>query len=258
MTKNKNKSEHVLQDHTRKGKCFIPPLIDKLGPMHPVHWIDDLLPEFLWIGLLIKQYDLKESIDLCSVLSKAANEVVKPDKSHAFNQISEYALVSSVHASGIASVLGKEKTEKILVPLWTLVHQYPECPLRNFFSDLWAKEHPLEKGSAMKFLKEVVDLMLDRRDKFGMYVQTTAYYLGLINGKIKIFANLECAHYDPNWILDYPDTENSLKLAGAVRNTINMGGGIVTDSDSHAKWCTYFWNRGLEISPCEFWRGTPR
>lgn len=255
MRKKKNTGQ-VLQDHVRKGKRFTPPLIDKLGPMQHVHWIDDLLPEFLWIGLLIKQYDLKESIELCSVLSKATNEVVRPDKSHAFYQISEYALVSSVHASGIASVLGKEKTEKIFVPLWTLVQQYPECPFRNFFSDSWAKEYPLERDSATKFLKEVVDLMLDRRDKFGMYVQTTAYYLGLISGKIKIFANLECAHYDPNWILDYPDTENSLKLAGAVRNAINMGGGIVTDS--HAKWCKYFWNRGLEISPCEFWRGTPQ
>ncbi len=257
MSKKVKKSDQVLQDHARKGKRFIPPLIDKLGPMQHVHWIDELLPEFLWIGLLIKRYGLKEGIELCSLLSKESNAVVKPEKSQAFNQVSEYALVSPVYAVEIGHVIGKEKMDQILAPLSPLVNIYPECPLGNFFTDSWMKEHPLEIEAATESLKAVVELMLDRHEKFGMYVQTTAYYLGLISGKIKIFANLDCAHYDPNWILDYPDTENSLKLAGAVRNTINMGG-IVTDPNSHAKWCKYFWNRGLEISSCEFWEGTPQ
>ena len=40
----------VLGDHRRVGKRFVPPFVAMLGQLQYVKWIDDLLPEVLWLA----------------------------------------------------------------------------------------------------------------------------------------------------------------------------------------------------------------
>ena len=52
MTAGKKKTPKVLADHKKVGKKFIPPFGAKLGPLDEVRWVNDLVPELVWLPLL--------------------------------------------------------------------------------------------------------------------------------------------------------------------------------------------------------------
>jgi hypothetical protein len=66
----------VLGDHKRVGKRFIPPVIATLGELSEVAWIDDILPELLWLGILNDAYGLKGGVQLAVSLAKSVRAVV--------------------------------------------------------------------------------------------------------------------------------------------------------------------------------------
>lgn len=51
MTDGDTPKGQVLLDHKKVGKRFVPPLL-QLGPLGEIKWIDCILPELLWLGLL--------------------------------------------------------------------------------------------------------------------------------------------------------------------------------------------------------------
>ena len=132
--------------------------------------------------------------------------------------------------------------------IWPLINLYPECPLAVFFDEEWKTNHVQSKDEALKILKMVAEDMLDRRERFGMFVQATAVYLDCATGKMHLPMSMK--DFDLNNIADYPHTDESQKMASFVRAAIN-GYGMLQKKESHNTWSDYFWNRGLEISPCE-------
>ena len=52
-------------------------------------------------------------------------------------------------------------------------------------------------------------------------------------------------------VANFPRTEESKKVAGAVRGTCSF---LFNDTfyDKKSFWPSYFWNRGLEIEKCDF------
>lgn len=245
------KPKKILHDHKKKGRKLVPPFVHSMGNITPVRWLDNLLPEIFWLGLLAKQYGEKDAADLALKLSTVTNEIIQPEMAYSFNFISEYSLVTTTHSLKILEKVGKEKSELILNGLWPLVFFYPMCPLKVLFPETW--NEGINKNSSLDLLKEVAELLSDRREKFATFVQTTSYYLGIMSGKVRIAAGLPSADFDLNEIEHYPDTEQSRKIASSVRAHMNGLGGIVLDNQSHKDWAKYFWNRGFEISPCEPW-----
>jgi len=53
-------------------------------------------------------------------------------------------------------------------------------------------------------------------------------------------------------ISDYPTTKRSLEIAGSIRATLNAFFGRPNVMAGDGVWPIEFWNRGLEISSCEF------
>jgi hypothetical protein len=64
----KHHSRRILANHKQVGKRFIPPFVATLGPLSEVRWVDDVLPELLWLALLNHQHGWKDGADLCLVL----------------------------------------------------------------------------------------------------------------------------------------------------------------------------------------------
>jgi hypothetical protein len=82
-----------------------------------------------------------------------------------------------------------------------------------------------------------------------MLVQATATWLAFDSGKLKVKEGLALASFPE--IEKYPETELSQKVGSGVRSTLNMLFGSAELCNS-AEWPDYFWNRGLEVSKCEF------
>ena len=82
-------------------------------------------------------------------------------------------------------------------------------------------------------------------------VQATATWLAFDAGRLKVSAGLALADFPR--IEDYPNTEQSERIAGSIRATINQMFGDTDLLASESDWPTKFWNRGLELEPCEDW-----
>ena len=60
----------VLADHQKVGKRFIPPFL-KMDKIVEVRWVDPILPELLWLGLLNARYGLAKGAELAVAISRA-------------------------------------------------------------------------------------------------------------------------------------------------------------------------------------------
>lgn len=49
-----------------------------LGPLNSVKWIDDLLPEMLWLGMLNEDHGHREGTRLAKELATAVDHVMRP------------------------------------------------------------------------------------------------------------------------------------------------------------------------------------
>jgi hypothetical protein len=69
---NRNRKS-VLRDHKRVGKRFIPPMAQL--NMTEVSWVDSILPELVWLGLLNSMYGRVKGAELAITLPKIAARV---------------------------------------------------------------------------------------------------------------------------------------------------------------------------------------
>lgn len=59
---------------------------------------------------------------------------------------------------------------------------------------------------------------------------------------------------DINEIFNYPNTEESKKVAASIRASVNALHGVSMEDNTsnQSEWATRFWERGFEVSECIF------
>ena len=82
-----NEKNRILQGYVRKGKKFISPL-KALTNVKPYGYVDDLLPELLWIALLHDHNDYHFGRDVLECVVKLSEkwEIYRSQTISLFNQ----------------------------------------------------------------------------------------------------------------------------------------------------------------------------
>lgn len=97
-----------------------------------VKWLDKILPEIIWIGLLQEKFGIKRSIEICCAIANAASDVIDEQKSMSVALISNYKQLTSHQYTELLKIL---ETKKVLTELSCglegFIAIYPDCPLRN-------------------------------------------------------------------------------------------------------------------------------
>jgi hypothetical protein len=238
--------QRALSDHKQIGKRFIPPFVAAM-PITEVGWVKEILPELLWLALLEQQYGLERSPDIALALSNAALEVTD-DKSRWFALCSSYAALSELQRDEVVARLRATRELGLLQqPLYPLIHYYPECPL-SFLFDAASRERQVG-GVSLATVKEAVATLFDRRSVLATRAQASGVYLAFVGGQLSVDKSVSLANFPE--VANYPSTEESARIAAAVRAAVTMFVGE-RPADSSATWCRYFWNRGLEVESCEW------
>lgn len=240
----KSKSQ-VLQDHKRVGKRFIPPLLvypgDKLSF---VSWYRDLLPEFLWIALLCDQQGYRVAVDSVIKLSDIVNTVVRNKRRRCgFCLASDY---DSIEYDGREEVISKidQELRNILNPcIGIVVKFYPDFPMSWLVSSKWINEISIGL-EALEDIKRAIRLRTDKTSKASMECQVLAYVMEVKSGKLKLHE-----FHDPNLISEYPNSDESRKMAAFVRAMMN---GLILMRELKTDWASKFWRHSYAISPCEY------
>lgn len=233
----------VLEDHKRIGKRFIPPFLYQIGRLSEVSWVDEIMPELIWIGLLIDRYGYRQGVELGLQLSKSAISAYKSEKCEFFAWLSSFERLSEEQREILVRNLeGLDILSDISDGLRPLLSLYPDCPL-CFLAD-----HPMRPAdNDLDLMKNIVEKLYARRDVFATRVQATAIYFAFVAGCLEVAEGTSLADFPE--VEKYPDTEESKRVAASVRASLNFLYGVARDRHS-TEWPLIFWNRGLALEGC--------
>ena len=232
----------VLQGYRQDGKRFIPPLL-QLGPLHENEWMDDRVPELIWIALLNQTLGTREGTAAATAVAKAA-AACAPATKKAFAAASDYAQLTDDEKHCVLSKLnGEDVLGEIRSSLAVLANCYPDFPLK-FLLDTYS-ECLTEADSTLDNLKSTIANISDRQSSPAVFAQATVVYINFINEKLKVSPNVSLANFPA--IEDYPLTEESQKVAAGVRSAVVS----LLSLDVPQQWRNSFWNQGRILSKCE-------
>ncbi|MCY4586263.1 MAG: hypothetical protein OXB98_09530 [Bryobacterales bacterium] len=245
MSTARKKTPKVLADHKKVGKKFIPPFVAKLGQLGEVRWVNDLVPELLWLALLSDRHGRERGVDLARRLALAAVDARRSKPTSWFALASAYAKLSVSEQEAVVAKLGKDgAVQEIRTALSPLLTFYPECPLRFLFDN-----PPESEDDSLEKFKDVLVTIFDRWDTPSTFEQATAVYIAFCSGMLKVSKDLALANFSA--IEEFPNTEESHHVASGARATVSMFYEQFKTDDS-AVWVSYFWRRGLELDDCMF------
>ncbi len=239
---NERRTRRVLGDHRQFGKRFVPPFTATLGRLNEVSWLD-MLPELLWLGMLNDRCGRHGGAALSAAVGKAFVAAVGsiapwPARTSAYaTMLADQAIVfrENLRGAPLADLHGA---------LRSLVALYPACPLRV----CWDPGQALESDARdLAIARDSVDALLIRDGDAATFAQANAIYIAFVIDKLKVAPGLALANFPA--IEQYPHTEDSKRIASAVRATVNGLSG--EEEQSTSEWTRYFWRRGLELSSCE-------
>lgn len=223
-----------------------------LGRLNPVKWIDTLLPEVLWLGMLNNDYGHRRGIPLAEALATAADRAMAPH-TKVFAIESAYSSIPSERWGEIIRLVSTDSFGELQRTLRPLVALYPASAFRG----LWDGDQLQPIEGDVGIMRTQVGTMANRGGRPAMLAQANAIYVAGITEKLilnqgSMLSNLEA-------ITQYPDTEESRMVGSAVRAASLMLGRH-TDEDHRAgtEWTRYFWQRGIEIRRCERWSSSSR
>jgi hypothetical protein len=224
--------QKILKDHKRIGKRFVPPLM-QLG-MEEVNYINQLLPEIIWMGLVFDRIDYRAGINLCEQTAKLAHEIYANEKHTNFALCSSFLGLEDRQREELVSRLQHQTLlEPIQLYLAPLILLYDNFPM----SFLGVTQAKIDKETLIKRIKGGIQRYMDKYEKPGLILQSTTIYIRGITGGLLLNKDIEAP--DLNSIIDNPESEAAKRAAGFVRSTVLME--IMS-----------FWNQGLQIDACEF------
>jgi len=234
-------AKKILDGHKKVGTKFIPPAKYKLN-LDELNWVDNLLPELIWLGVLNEELGVKKGIEIGSFFVKSAFEVSKTNRQLDFSFISSYKFLTSDELSQLI-VKTKEKKyfDDLTNSLRAFVSLYPDNNPLNF---LFPQKEEFDKSKSIIEFKKILEKNFYRRDKSAMLLQATVMYsLGLAD---KLFFLEHIEPPDLNAIFTEFDSDKAKRSAGAVRAFVSSTFGFISETIKD-DWSRYFWDNGLQL-----------
>ena len=233
----------VLGDHRRVKSKMVTPFNDAFGPMHEVSWINMMIPELLWIALVQQAWGPRRGVEIITAFTRDVRKSDQQRDQTIWAAAGKFTAFPEGVLSGI--IKGRSYRDDLCAPLAPLNAHYPNHPMR----DLIPSTSEVTQARDIGGLRALVGELFDRSSTTAIMVQATATWLAFDTGRLKVSTGLALADFPR--IEDYPATEQSQRIAASIRATLNQMFGETNLMASGTEWPIAFWNRGLELQPCE-------
>jgi hypothetical protein len=235
----------VLGDHKRVKSKLITPFNDLLGPTLDVSWINTMIPELLWMALLHDAYGDHRAVEVVTSFTRALRAHTQKFSGEVFAAAGKFSDLPEGALQAIMAGLDTSCADAVRTALAPLVAWYPAHPL----NEMYGNSKPEPELAMLQDLRRVVGGMYDRSERATIMVQATAIWLAFDSGRLKVAADLSLASFPE--IQDYPTTELSQRIGASIRASLNQMFGEGQMMASDGRWPIAFWNRGLQLEPCE-------
>lgn len=241
----------VLADHVAVKRKLIPPFMKRLGSkLHQFSWTRQLVPEAVWIGLIIDRCGYQNAREHCLALSRAVRSAMNHPTRPMFVRLSTFLSLSDTEKATVLSSLDTRALIEVRRSLQPLTAMAPAHPLA------FLGEEPgmlVEENRFPAVLRE----FYDRNSRLAVLALALGYELGLNQGKIHVAPHLVDGLIESFRVIgDYPKTEEAQRAAGSFRASSAMlfmeqrpdGGGFQDDEP----WVSDFWDLIAGFGPCLF------
>lgn len=248
MTTDKRKP--VLDDHKRKGKKLLPPILASIGDTYsPYSFIREIVPELIWISLLIQEFGFRKGIELSVKLAQLADKYASIEPKPLFSRLSSYSKLSQEENRSILAELSADEIDRLTRGLSLLSCLFPENPLQLFCCD---NIELTEKQNDE--LSQLLEKLYDKNDVLTVRTLSIAMYIGIATERVKFTKEMfDKTITDFEVIHEYPHTEESKMAASSFRASAPMLLGSIprteTD-DEHDKLLEEFWEKVAGFGPC--------
>ena len=239
----------ILNDHKRQGRRLVPPLLASLGERYlPYSWLTDLVPEAVWLALMIEKHGFRAASRLCANLAIAAADTCNADDVPLFNRMSSFLQLSPKQICDIQASLDDESLNEISDALQPLTRVFPDHPLSGFAA--LKQEHGDQTA-----LVTILPKLYDRTERLAVQSMAIAYFVGLEQGKVHVAPHLVAELIkDFTDIEAYPDTDASEEAASSFRAAAPM---ILQrlapegeEPPVESPWKKQFWDGVAGTGPC--------
>lgn len=238
-------AKKILDGHKKVGTKFVPPLIQRLNNMVEVSYINQMLPELIWMGVLIERHGQRKGIELTALLARKAFEV-KTQKEMInfgicsnFDKLSERSRNSILSDKEIISELHNYSDALSLID--TLYDHFPLSFLCQPMKDY-------DESELLGKFAHILAKYWDKFDQPASIMQANITYIGVINKEVSFAEGLKP---DLEAILEAPESERG-KRAKSQTRTGAMMQFMHHGNEAENCWSRRFWNQGLSNSQCIF------
>lgn len=240
----KDKSK-ILSDHKQVGKKLLPPFLHSFpGQFNESPYLYKVLPEIIWQGFLNDKYGIKNSVEITMYLLNTISEATNLDKGKLCCFISNFETLDEKQIDKILSRFFLNYNYKKLVEAITpFINVFPECPLNKILYNAI----PEYSENDLQYVKNITSKLLNKTSKEATLILANTIYCANQMGVLHVTKDSCFLHMDE--VINYPDTEESKKIASFLRASINPFVGNDTFVFQNSYWSKYFWNRAYKLEP---------
>jgi hypothetical protein len=235
----------ILEGHKKVGNKFIPPMM-QLPNWSEISYVNLMLPEIIWMGLINDEFGYRDGISLSTNLANRAFELKETDKHINFALVSNFSLLSN--EKKIELIKGLEESLEIgryrhsLLPLIVLYEDFP-------LSFIGAGEEEYDREQLIEKMKACIDRYIDKYETPAMIIQANLMYIRGTNGGLHVASHIEIP--DLNVLIEDPESEAAKRAGGFVRISA-MQEFMPMGEDRYGDWSKIFWDQGYKIDKCDF------
>ncbi len=238
-------AKKILGDHYKTGKKLVPPFIKDFN-FNAISWEKDTIPEIIWIAFVHDALGMDTGTEFLVEVWKYIAIDKSKFKAYSMAMVSNYDLLNETEKAQTLDALSKNGLlTRFQSSLKKFLEIYPESPL-NFLSPRPSAELYNPTELHVSKLKSILSALYDKNSPTAVFSATNAVYNQIINGSMHISAESSLARLPD--IHYYPNTEISIRIAGAVRASIkSLQFPFCYNAESN--WRNYFWKTTYNLDP---------
>lgn len=238
----RDRKKGVLDGHKKVGKRFIPPML-QIPHLQQTSFVDDILPELVWIGLLNDQLGYVRGARVIEQMFRSVEDVRTENQHGNFALMSTYRVLNASQKTELTNRLDHTGHARIIrVAIAPLVILYDDCPL-NFFGP---PTSVITEDELVARIRHCIGHTIDRYETPAVVLYGAMLIYRLVSRTIFFPRDMELPKF--NAVIDAPESEEAKRAAGFMRASVMSEFGSLNLPKA---WAKHFWNRSFAISPCE-------
>jgi len=219
-------------------------------PLQETSYIEELLPEILWMELIHDALGYHEGINIIRKFVKLAQD------SHYSENYINFSIASNLKKltekeieNFIQSLIKNGIYLEISLLLSPLIYFYTDSPFKFLNKEIGLSGD--EEREILERMKKSIDNLFDRYGTPSVVAQLNIFYTRVLDGKHFFAKGINIPDF--NAIINKPDSDEAQHAAAFVRNSVKSE--YMFDlSDYDGSWSKSFWNQSYKLDACEFER----